>query len=93
MKNIFSNWRSDAPASLVVFLVALPLCLGVALASTGENPVLFSGIIAGVVGGVVVGFSNATANGTGVSRSLRAGSRIDPQIDAAIRAKYNIHFR
>lgn len=63
MKNIFSNWRSDAPASLVVFLVALPLCLGVALASTGENPVLFSGIIAGVVGGVVVGFLSGSRLG------------------------------
>lgn len=63
MKNIFSNWRSDAPASLVVFLVALPLCLGVALASTGENPVLFSGIIAGVVGGVVVGFFSGSRLG------------------------------
>ena len=63
MKNIFSNWRSDAPASLVVFLVALPLCLGVALASTGDNPVLFSGIIAGVVGGVVVGFFSGSRLG------------------------------
>lgn len=63
MKKIFSNWRSDAPASLVVFLVALPLCLGVALASTGENPVLFSGIIAGVVGGVVVGFFSGSRLG------------------------------
>ncbi|MGF7151387.1 MFS superfamily sulfate permease-like transporter [Sphingomonas zeicaulis] len=44
--------KSDAPASLVVALVALPLCLGVALASGAP---LFSGIIAGVVGGVVVG--------------------------------------
>lgn len=63
MKNIFSNWRSDLPASLVVFLVALPLCLGVALASTGDNPVLFSGIIAGVVGGVVVGFFSGSRLG------------------------------
>ncbi|OLY93933.1 sulfate permease, SulP family [Cnuella takakiae] len=49
----FKTLRSDFPASIVVFLVALPLCLGVALAS---NAPLFSGIIAGVVGGVVVGF-------------------------------------
>lgn len=63
MKNIFSNWRSDAPASLVVFLVALPLCLGVALASTGDNPVLFSGVIAGIVGGVVVGFLSGSRLG------------------------------
>lgn len=56
MKNLFSNWRDDIPASLVVFLVALPLCLGIALASTGNSDYLFSGIVAGVVGGIVVGF-------------------------------------
>ncbi len=55
MKQFFSNIKFDAPSSLVVFLVALPLCLGIALASTGENPILFSGIIAGIVGGIVVG--------------------------------------
>lgn len=44
--------RADLPASVVVFLVALPLCLGVALASGAP---LFSGVIAGIVGGVVVG--------------------------------------
>lgn len=55
MKNLFTTWRNDIPSSLVVFLVALPLCLGVALASTGPEPILFSGIIAGVIGGVVVG--------------------------------------
>ncbi|QNG43437.1 SulP family inorganic anion transporter [Sphingobium yanoikuyae] len=47
------NWKADLPASIVVALVALPLCLGVALASGAP---LFSGIISGVVGGVVVGF-------------------------------------
>jgi MFS superfamily sulfate permease-like transporter len=55
MNKMFKNWKQDLPASLVVFLVALPLCLGVALASTKENPNLFAGIIAGVVGGIVVG--------------------------------------
>jgi carbonic anhydrase len=49
---IFASWRSDVPASIVVALVALPLCLGVALASGAP---LFAGLIAGVVGGVVVG--------------------------------------
>lgn len=53
--SIFANLKSDFPAGLVVSLVALPLCLGVALASTGRSDLLFSGIIAGVVGGVVVG--------------------------------------
>lgn len=43
--------RRDVPAGIVVFLVALPLCLGIALASGAP---LFSGIIAGVVGGVVI---------------------------------------
>lgn len=50
--SMFKNIRSDIPSSIVVFLVALPLCLGVALAS---NAPLFSGIIAGVVGGIVIG--------------------------------------
>ncbi len=50
---MFSNIKKDIPASLVVFLVALPLCLGVALASGAP---LLSGIISGVVGGIVVGY-------------------------------------
>lgn len=52
MKNLFRNAGADIPASIVVFLVALPLCLGVAVASDAA-PV--SGIIAGIVGGVVIG--------------------------------------
>jgi MFS superfamily sulfate permease-like transporter len=51
-RGILSNLRYDLPASLVVFLVAVPLCLGIALAS---NAPLFSGIIAGIVGGIVIG--------------------------------------
>ncbi len=51
-KGIFSEFKSDLPASIVVFFVALPLCLGIALASGAP---LFSGLIAGIVGGVVVG--------------------------------------
>ncbi len=47
-----ANLRYDVPAAIVVFLVALPLCLGVALAS---GVPLFSGIIAGAVGGIVLG--------------------------------------
>ncbi len=49
---LFKTLRADFPASIVVFLVALPLCLGVALASGAP---LFSGVIAGIVGGIVVG--------------------------------------
>jgi MFS superfamily sulfate permease-like transporter len=47
----FSNLKQDAPSSLVVFLVALPLCLGIALASGAP---LFSGLIAGIIGGLIV---------------------------------------
>lgn len=52
MGGVFTTWRQDFPASIVVALVALPLCLGVALASGAP---LFSGVIAGIVGGIVVG--------------------------------------
>jgi MFS superfamily sulfate permease-like transporter len=53
--NIFhplKNFKSDIPSSIVVFLVAMPLCLGIALASGAP---LFSGLIAVIIGGVVVG--------------------------------------
>lgn len=49
---MFKHIKSDLPASIVVFFVALPLCLGIALASGAP---LFSGLIAGIVGGIVVG--------------------------------------
>ncbi|WP_298365590.1 SulP family inorganic anion transporter [uncultured Lutibacter sp.] len=49
---MFKSIKSDLPASIVVFFVALPLCLGIALASGAP---LFSGLISGIVGGVVVG--------------------------------------
>lgn len=51
-KHLFSNIKYDFPASIVVFLVAVPLCLGIALASGAP---LFSGVIAGIIGGIVVG--------------------------------------
>lgn len=51
------SWRADLGASIVVFLVALPLCLGVALASGAP---LFSGIVTGVIGGIVVGMASGS---------------------------------
>jgi len=49
---MFKYLKNDLPASIVVFFVALPLCLGIALASGAP---LFSGLIAGIIGGIVVG--------------------------------------
>ncbi|WP_130285066.1 SulP family inorganic anion transporter [Aquimarina brevivitae] len=50
--NYIKYLKNDIPASIVVFFVALPLCLGIALASGAP---LFSGLIAGIIGGIVVG--------------------------------------
>jgi MFS superfamily sulfate permease-like transporter len=52
--------RHDLPASVVVFFVAVPLCLGIALASGAP---LFSGLIAGIIGGVVVGALSGSSLG------------------------------
>jgi MFS superfamily sulfate permease-like transporter len=49
---MFNYIKNDLPASIVVFFVALPLCLGIALASGAP---LFSGLIAGIIGGIIVG--------------------------------------
>lgn len=58
--NFAASLKADFPASIVVFLVALPLCLGIALASGAP---LFSGIIAGIVGGIVVGSISGSSLG------------------------------
>jgi MFS superfamily sulfate permease-like transporter len=65
---MFSSVRYDLPSSVVVFFVALPLCLGIALASGAP---LFSGIIAGIVGGIVVGaISNSQLGVSGPAAGL-----------------------
>lgn len=69
-KDYIKALPGDLPASVVVFLVALPLCLGVALAS---NAPLFSGIIAGITGGIVVGlFSKSHLSVSGPAAGLTA---------------------
>ncbi|MEP7231037.1 MAG: SulP family inorganic anion transporter [Ginsengibacter sp.] len=52
MQKILKNFGADMSASVVVFLVALPLCLGIAL---GSGAPMFAGIIGGIVGGIVIG--------------------------------------
>ncbi|WP_425389475.1 SulP family inorganic anion transporter [Ekhidna sp.] len=58
--SIFKNFKYDLSASVVVFLVAVPLCLGIALASGAP---LFSGVIAGIVGGIIVGLISGSSLG------------------------------
>jgi MFS superfamily sulfate permease-like transporter len=64
------HWKTDIPSGLVVFLVAIPLCLGIALASGSSA---MSGIIAGIVGGLVVTlFSNSSLGVSGPAAGLVA---------------------
>jgi MFS superfamily sulfate permease-like transporter len=53
VRSLLAHWKADVLASTVVFLVALPLCMGIAIAS-GVPPAL--GLITGIIGGLVVGF-------------------------------------
>ncbi len=48
--------KSDLFSGLVVFLVALPLCLGIALGSLGADASPFPGIISGIIGGILIGY-------------------------------------
>jgi MFS superfamily sulfate permease-like transporter len=69
-RGIFSNVGGDLAAGLVVFFVAVPLCLGIALASGAP---LFSGIVAGIVGGLVIGtFSKSNLSVSGPAAGLTA---------------------
>lgn len=62
------HFKTDISAGLVVFLIALPLCLGISLASGAP---LFSGIISGILGGILVGFlSNSNINVSGPAASV-----------------------
>jgi MFS superfamily sulfate permease-like transporter len=57
---LFKEVKHDIPSSVVVFFVAIPLCLGIALASGAP---LFSGLIAGIIGGIVVGSISGSSLG------------------------------
>ena len=64
------HWKTDVPSGLIVFLVAIPLCLGIALAS-GAPPL--SGVIAGIAGGLIVTlFSNSSLGVSGPAAGLVA---------------------
>lgn len=58
--SFLKDLRQDLPAGIVVFFVAVPLCLGIALASGAP---LFSGLISGIVGGIVVGILSGSPLG------------------------------
>lgn len=57
LKEHFTNLKHDVPAGVVVFLVALPLCLGIAHAS-GVPPL--AGVVSGIVGGIVVALASGS---------------------------------
>jgi len=68
--SLFSNVKGDIPAGLVVFLIAVPLCLGIALASGAP---LFSGLISGIIGGLVIGaLSGSNLSVSGPAAGLTA---------------------
>ena len=76
MFKFLKSWKQDLPAGLVVFLVALPLCLGIGLASTsvlGQEglPSVMTGVLAGIIGGTVVALlSNSRLGVSGPAAGL-----------------------
>ncbi|MGR9087480.1 MAG: SulP family inorganic anion transporter [Gammaproteobacteria bacterium] len=72
-----SHLKNDIPAGIVVFLVALPLCLGVALASGAP---LFSGLIAGLIGGLIIAWlsgSHVSVSGPAAGLTVIVFNAID----------------
>src|SRR5690606_18683942 len=70
VKSLLGGFKQNFPSGLVVFLVALPLCLGIALASCAPP---LSGIIAGIVGGIIIGsLSNSNISVSGPAAGLAA---------------------
>ncbi len=68
LPSLRDSWRNDLPASVSVFLLALPLCLGIALASGAP---LEAGIVSGIIGGIVVGvLSNSSLMVSGPAAGL-----------------------
>lgn len=81
---LFQHLKHDLPASIAVFLVALPLCMGVALASGAP---LLSGIVSGIIGGVVVGVlskSHISVSGpaAGLTAVVLSGIQSLPALEA-----------
>ena len=89
MTHTTESFRSDASAGLVVFLVALPLCLGIALASGAP---LFAGILAGIIGGTLVALlsgSEVSVSGPAAGLSVIVATAVQqlgsfPALQAAI---------
>src|SRR5215207_3676253 len=76
MNNFLQSFKKDSVAGLVVFLVAVPLCMGIALASGAPT---ISGLISGVIGGVLVGFvskSNTSISGPAAGLSIIVANTI-----------------
>lgn len=70
MNAMFKSLKNDISSSIVVFLIAVPLCLGIALASGAP---FFSGMIAGIIGGIVIGsLSNSSLSVSGPAAGLTA---------------------